>query len=647
MGATFEEVVVSFLGQDTTLGPLLTKLSGAMGLSGKEATAMNANFGKMLAGAVTAGAGIAILAGEFYLLKGAIDVASQQQSRYTRLNGDLGRTGDQTMATMKEWEPTVDGISKSTDRLNSDVMTMVDHFALVGVTSKDMMTQLTTTSAAVAFQSTNTTDTVSTAFAKFIESGKVMPKTLANFGISMDDLGIKTTADWTAMTVAQRQAAIAHLGTMDKFKNANSAYGQTFEGMVNRIKIDWEDLQMKVGTLVIPIVAPILEGIAGALEAVLGVFKLIPEPLQLLLIGLPLLAGFFLVVLGVMMMLAPGLAILGTMLGVDAAAVGFFGVASAAASAGVGFLADAIDMLFLSNPIGWIILAIVAIVAIISYFHAWGGIISWFQGAWAGLVAFFAPTISTLQSTWAVLWAGIQSGVKEAWSVIGPAIDMLMKSLGQTGGSSNILASIVNFLSMVLKGMGIILMFLAPYIAGVFTIAVKILGVVIAGVIIFIVGIINAIKIWWNILNLLWSIVVKVAQTVYNFFKGAHDAAVAFLQPIIDLFNGIITTINNAIAALSSWNTAFAASNPQAPSQGGTDSTSTGGVKTQTTPGGIPVQTGGFNLQQGTGTLPGQGPAGGEITVHQHNEAINIDASHMSEAQLKGMLITIYEGIAR
>ena len=640
MGATFEEVVVSFLGQDTTLGPLLTRLSGAMGLSGKEATAMNANFGKMLAGAVTAGAGIAILAGEFYLLKGAIDVAAQQQTRYTKLNGDLGRTGDQTMATMKEWEPTVDGISKSTDRLNSDVMIMVDHFALVGVTSKDMMTQLTTTSAAVAFQSTNTTETVSTAFAKFIESGKVMPKTLANFGISMDDLGIKTTKDWTNMTVAQRQAAIAHLGTMDKFKNANSAYGQTFEGMVNRIKIDWEDLQMKVGTLVIPIVAPILEAIAGGLEAVLGVFKLIPAPLQLLLIGLPILAGLFLTVLGVMMMLAPGLAILGAMFGLEAGAVTFFGVASAAASAGIGMLSGALDMLFLSNPIGWIILAIIAIVAIISYFHAWGGIISWFQAAWASLVAYFMPLIMNLEAAFNILSKAIGDGLKGAWDIISPAISAFQSAIKGAGGNVNVLKPIVDFLTFGLRALGVVIVFLAPYIGNVLTMSIKAFGLVIAGVIYFVIAIINEIKLWWAVLNLIWSTIVKVAQIVYNFFKGAHDAAVAYLQPIVDLFNAINTAINNALTTLQTWMNALGQAVGQANNT------------TLPTKPAVPAPTNPFSTKPlvtppTNPTNPGGAGGEGGMVVHQHNEAINIDASHMSEAQLKGMLITIYEGIAR
>ena len=70
---------------------------------------------------------------------------------------------------------------------------------------------------------------------------------------------------------------------------------------------------------------------------------------------------------------------IGSMSGVVEALAGGFAIAAGAVMSFVGALASATmaTLIFLAtNPIGWLILLGLAIVAVISYFHLWGPVIN-------------------------------------------------------------------------------------------------------------------------------------------------------------------------------------------------------------------------------------------------------------------------------
>jgi hypothetical protein len=113
---------------------------------------------------------------------------------------------------------------------------------------------------------------------------------------------------------------------------------------------------------------------------------------------------------------------------------------------GIGAMGKAMIMFLLTDPIGWIILIIAAIVAIITITGSWGKVINWLKGIWAGLekalggvwksiVAGSTATGSAIQTWkgWGVIlawitnaWNQLYAALKWVWGMYQPLINIKM-----------------------------------------------------------------------------------------------------------------------------------------------------------------------------------------------------------------------------
>lgn len=91
----------------------------------------------------------------------------------------------------------------------------------------------------------------------------------------------------------------------------------------------------------------------------------------------------------------------------------------AAAFIGLTVATWAMNTALLANPITWIILAIVALVAAIVLLIAnWDTVVKFLADAWAGFIGWFTGVMDGFLSWWGGIWDGLMSGIAEGWEAV-------------------------------------------------------------------------------------------------------------------------------------------------------------------------------------------------------------------------------------
>jgi hypothetical protein len=507
---TLDDVIFRFLGDNQLSGPLL-QIARDMGLvqTGADGAAISTGvLGDMVGGLATAAGGAIILAGVYMEVTDALQQAGDETQRQTAFTVALGDTVGQTSAVMAQWGGTIDQVVSDTGRGRVEIMGISDDFALAGIKNQDTMKSIEEATTASAYMTGNSVDSVGSAFERMILSGKVLPKTLATYGLSLADLGV-TSQQFAADTADERAQILSAAVAKKGGAQANEAYKESYAGMIDRIQQAWQNFQIAIGDSLLPLVIPILGAFANALGWIAHGVQLIPGPLLVLGLGIVTLTGFILVAAGLMTVWIPISAALAGILGTDATVMGilggaigmlmpdftalamgmgatdmeatYLGVTMVGTSGGVMAFAGAVwaattaVMAFLfTTPIGWLILLGIAIAAVITYFGWWGPIIdgtkNLLSGLWniikigaadiGNLILNFTPlggiikVVMNLKAGWDAFMktaAGTQVMAGWIWllTAVGHGMTILMADLGNAG------QWISHFITMVGKAMGI------------------------------------------------------------------------------------------------------------------------------------------------------------------------------------------------
>lgn len=86
---------------------------------------------------------------------------------------------------------------------------------------------------------------------------------------------------------------------------------------------------------------------------------------------------------------------------------------------GVTIATWAMNTALLANPITWIILGIVALIAVIvALAMNWDAVIKWISGVWGGFVSWLTEGLNGLAAWWAGVWDGFLGMLSDAWGGI-------------------------------------------------------------------------------------------------------------------------------------------------------------------------------------------------------------------------------------
>jgi len=189
---------------------------------------------------------------------------------------------------------------------------------------------------------------------------------IALFGTPLEDLGTQEIPSFLD-SLAQVKDGFGDVGgaaeEMGATLNGNAKTGWT------QMQRTWESIVGQVGSALLPV-----------LSAVLDFLNENPAVLQAVAAGLGILAA------------------------------GFIGVTVAT---------WAMNTALLANPITWIILAVVALVAALVLLVAnWDSVVAWISDVWGGFIGWFEGIMDGFLSWWDGLWSGLMGGIQAGWEAV-------------------------------------------------------------------------------------------------------------------------------------------------------------------------------------------------------------------------------------
>lgn len=204
----------------------------------------------------------------------------------------------------------------------------------------------------------------------------------------------------------------------------------------------------------------------------------------------------------------------------------------------------------LANPVVWIIVGIVALIAaIILLILNWGAVVSFLQDVWAAVVQWLVDTLINLANFWSDVWSNISSFFQTVWSAISSFFMGLWNALlswyiGLLVGMANFILSTINNISNFWRS---VWTNIVNFFTGLWTGVTSFISGVFSGIgdiISTALGVISGI---WNSI---WSGMVSFIEKV---FGGVVQAVKGPMNAVISIINGAISAINGIHIDIPAW----------------------------------------------------------------------------------------------
>ena len=298
-------------------------------------------------------------------------------------------------------------------------------------------------------------------------------------------------------------------------------------------KITIAELGETMGKLILEYLIPLLE----VVKKLIGWFTDLPEPVQKIIMTLALLfaaIGPILIILGQM---ATGIGAIISFIGMIGGAAGLIGAFSGLISMITGALSAAMAFL-VSNPIGWVILGIIALIAIgVLLWKNWDKVKEFAGKIWESIKKIFTRFFNWYKDTWKAifewyinLWKTIFNKAKEILSTVFNAIKDF----------------IVNYITWYINAWKTALTWYIDTWKNIFNKAKEIISSIFEGIKKIINGVFEWIK----------RAVTNVGNAIKNGFRNALNFAKSFIQTtinsILGIFRGIPGKVTSALSGL--WN---------------------------------------------------------------------------------------------
>lgn len=214
----------------------------------------------------------------------------------------------------------------------------------------------------------------------------------------------------------------------------------------------------------------------------------------------------------------------------------------------------AVNAAMFASPITWIILAIVALIAILVLLIAnWDAVWAWLTEVWNGFVTWLTESLAIFAAWWNEMWAGFGAWISEVWNgfvswitgVWQGFVNWLMGIVnGIVGWWNGIWSNIGSFIQTVWGGF-------VSFIQGVW-----------GGFVGWIQGVLNGfIGFWSGIWNTVKSSVVSIWEGIIAWFEGIPDAIFAIFTGATtwlynigkDIVNGLWNGLKAIWGTVSAW----------------------------------------------------------------------------------------------
>lgn len=392
------------------------KLGGALGALNGTADKTSAGFGKIGTAALAMGAAISSAA-VIGAVKNTMDVfGGYQQDIMLLENGlkNLGGTAPQELEKLKEAASELGEVTLFNEEDFNKGFGLLTSFTNIAV--KDYK-RLGSTAADIA--QTMGTD-VKSAFLQLAKAMNDPAKGLAALGRA----GSKVTESQKEMIIAMAEAGNIAGAQQELFKALDEQYlgnaaaaAAGFAGKMDTLGEKFYDLQKAIGPVIETALVPLIEALTGVVsfvaERVVPLISALPQPLQVVIGGVAALGVAIAALLPIVALLGPGLIQVGTAIsgmGIGATIAGWAGAIgpamaaiSVAFSGLLAFLTGTVLpglLAFFSGPVGWTVLAVAAVVAMV--------------------IAFREPIMNFISWLWELgepirqFWFGLWEGLKGA-----------------------------------------------------------------------------------------------------------------------------------------------------------------------------------------------------------------------------------------
>lgn len=213
----------------------------------------------------------------------------------------------------------------------------------------------------------------------------------------------------------------------------------------------------------------------------------------------------------------------------------------------------------LANPLTWIILAVIALIAaVVALVMNWDEVVAWITEVWGGFITWISEVIAGFVAWWNGVWEGFAAWIGQLWQGLVNGISAIWS--GFVGWLRGIVDGIVSWWNGIWTGVG---NFFSDLWAGIVAYVTNYINTVRS----IIMSVVNTIVSWWNgmwtgvgnffrgIWNGLVSVVRGVGTAFSNVFNGIRNAISAAFSGIVSIvkapINAIIGLVNGAIGALN------------------------------------------------------------------------------------------------
>ena len=219
-----------------------------------------------------------------------------------------------------------------------------------------------------------------------------------------------------------------------------------------------------------------------------------------------------LTILGIVAAVGPVLVILGKVAGAVGTIIGIFPKLKTAWAA-VTTVSNLFNMSLLANPITWIIVGIMALIAaIVLLWKNWESVSQWLSDSWEWLKETATAVFQAIADFFTGIWEGIKNVATEVWGAITKFLSNTWNGIKKT--VSTVFRAIADFFTNIWKN-----------IKQIFNRALE------------------AIK---NIVNNVWNGIKNVTSTIWNGIKGVMTGIINGIKSVVSTsFNWIKNTITN------------------------------------------------------------------------------------------------------
>lgn len=308
---------------------------------------------------VTAAAGIGVTAG----VEQMVTTADRINTSWNQLELTFGSVTEKMKSSISD-------AANVTGRSGGEIRGYFNQMGIAGVTNTDLLSSSFEALSGKAYQTGNSIEAMEGKMQTMVLTGNASSKMLKSLGLSAEDLAqaMGVSADQVSdafknMTPEERLQAITK--AMGDGAEANEMYKNSYAGLKAQAEAAMAGLMGAVGEAILPVVIPALQAATNFIKFLADGFKSLPGPVQGVIGGLLGFAGIVITAIGVLGTLGTVFTTVKTGLEALNIVSGLAKVATYAQAAAQW----ALNIAMSANPIGILIIAIGALIAILAYLY--------------------------------------------------------------------------------------------------------------------------------------------------------------------------------------------------------------------------------------------------------------------------------------